>query len=297
MKQVIKEWSQKAGSLALLSRIDQILTKWEKMGYKLTLRQLYYQLVSRDVIANTLEQYNRIIRIVGRGRLAGFIDWAMIEDRVRIPKSNTHWASPNDILRAAASSYYRSRWVGQDNYVEVWCEKDAVSNIIEPVCRKWDVLFLANRGYSSQTAMYDAYERLTMESRCGKSVFVIYLGDHDPSGMDMTHDITGRLGLFLAEGEDIDFDEVDRIALNKDQIDKYNPPENPAKVTDSRYKKYVIQYGPSSWELDALDPPVLSGIVEKAILQYVDQEKFNAVAEEEREHKEKLEELADSTEF
>ena len=220
MKERFNNWRPETKSLALLLNANRILETFEEQGYKLTLRQLYYQLVAGGIIPNNLQSYNRIERIINRGRLAGYVDWSMIEDRTRVPRQNSHWESPQQIMQAAAKGYYKARWKDQDHYVEVWCEKDAVSNIIEPVCRKWDVLFLANRGYSSQTAMYDGYQRLLNGAQREKMIHVIYLGDHDPSGIDMANDIRRRIGRFLY-GEGELFESVSRIALTMDQIEEY----------------------------------------------------------------------------
>ncbi len=287
MKETFQEWNPGKSSLELLTHIGLIMLEYSEQGYVLTLRQLYYQLVSRDIIPNSVREYHRIGNVVSRGRLAGLIDWGMIEDRVRTPQSRTHWDSPAEILETAAAGYYRSRWENQGNYVEVWCEKDAVSNIIQPVCRKYDVTFMANRGYSSQTAMYRASKRLLNASRDGKKLRVIYLGDHDPSGIDMTRDIRDRLGVFIL-GDGLSFGAVDRIALNMDQVHEYSPPENPAKVTDSRFQGYVDIYGYSSWELDALEPSVLSELVENKIKEFIDTDEWGKVEAVEAEHKEKL---------
>lgn len=284
MREQFIEWKPNASTQLLLVRILQVLEVFKNQGYWLTLRQLYYQLVARDYVPNSVKSYNRIGNVVNNGRLSGIIDWSMIEDRVRRPSVRGHWTSTRDILSAAANQYYKDHWVGQQNYVEVWCEKDAVSNIIEPVCKQWDVLFMANRGYTFQTAMYDAFQRYSAARSEDKELHLIYLGDHDPSGMDMTRDIEDRMGLFLYFNGYFDevhsFDEVDRVALNIDQIKRYKPPENPAKQTDSRFGSYVTRYGMKSWELDALSPSVLASIVNDAIAKYVDVDKWQAVEQE-----------------
>lgn len=205
MKEAYQLWNPSKSSADLLREINLILEDFERKGFLLTLRQLYYQLVVKSVIPNTVREYARIGNIVSRGRMAGFIDWAMIEDRTRELKSRSHWSSPKDLIETAAKQYYRSRWEDQEHYIEVWCEKDAVSNIIEPVCRRWDVPFMADRGYLSQSAMYEAYLRIYSAYRMQhKSVTIIYLGDHDPSGIDMTRDIKDRLGVFLERDRQFD---------------------------------------------------------------------------------------------
>ena len=293
MKETFIDWRPSKRSQALIVIANNILKEYRKQGYRLTLRQLYYQMVAKDVIANRVEEYNSLGNIVSKGRLAGLIDWAMIEDRTRTAQENTHWDNPQQILEAATHGYYRSRWKNQSTYIEVHCEKDAVSNIIQPVCSKWDVLFMANRGYSSQSAMYETYRRLHREILKKDRVRVIYLGDHDPSGLDMTEDIKRRLGTFLLRDEESLFENVERIALNMNQIEEYNPPENPAKITDSRYKNYAAVYGTASWELDALEPSVLSSVVEDAIMEFIDLKEFKRVENVELAHKKKLLALAD----
>jgi hypothetical protein len=103
---------------------------------------------------------------------------------------------------------------------------------------------------------------------------VIHLGDHDPSGLDMSRDIRERLTTFVSFhlGHDPgDRLEVHRIALNMDQVRRYNPPPNFAKRNDSRYRAYARQYGEESWELDALDPDVLIGLIGEHVRRYLDE--------------------------
>jgi len=288
MKEQFIDWNPNSKTIMLLVSITDVLEDMEAQGYVLTLRQLYYQLVAKTIIPNAVKEYHNLGRVVSKGRLAGLIDWRMIEDRVRVPDKNTHWLDGAQILRSAASSFYKDRWEDQEMHVEVWCEKDAVSNIIIPICRKWDVLFMANRGYSSQSAMYDAYNRYYDAECSDKRGVLIYLGDHDPSGMDMARDIEDRLQTFGLQNT-----VVYRVALNMSQIHLYKPPKNPAKLTDSRSANYIMQYGNSSWELDALSPAVLSQIVEDAVLERVDEDLFAEVEKEEAEVKARITKVAE----
>jgi hypothetical protein len=297
MKEEFTPWRPSARSMELIDIINDILEDYRSQGYKLTLRQLYYQLVAGDHIPNNQREYKKIGNVVNKGRLAGFIDWNMIEDRVRNPKENTHWRNPKHILDAAVNGYYESRWKYQNEYVEVWCEKDAVSNIIQPVCSKWDVIFMANRGYSSQSALYEAGKRFEAAHFEGKYLHLIYLGDHDPSGMDMTRDVEDRMNLFLGYREEAEEDipiVVDRIALNMPQIKLYNPPENPAKQTDSRFEVYADQYGDASWELDALQPSVLEQVVDDAVEAHVDHALWDKAVDLEAASKQTLQNIADN---
>lgn len=282
------KWKPNKASLEMLNIINNILLSYSQQGYKLTLRQLYYQLVAGDHIPNSQYEYKKLGYVVNKGRLAGFIDWEMIEDRSRSVQSNPHWDSPRQIAEAAVNSYYEDRWNNQICYIEVWCEKDAVSNIIQPVCSEWDVTFMANRGYLSQSSMYEAVERFRRAEMNGKTSHLIYLGDHDPSGIDMHFDIRNRLEIFLKES----MIGISRIALTMEQIQTYQPPNNPAKQTDSRFRKYAAVYDTDfSWELDALQPSVLSDIVENEILLYVDMDCWEKAQDLENASKKKLQYL------
>lgn len=298
MKEEFILWRPRGRSLELIDIINDILEDYRSQGYKLTLRQLYYQLVAGDHIPNNQREYKKIGNVVNKGRLAGLVDWDMIEDRVRKPEKNIHWRDPKHIIDAAVNGYYEDRWKYQSEYVEVWCEKDAVSNIIQPVCSKWDVIFMANRGYSSQSALYEAGKRFESAHFEGKVLHLIYLGDHDPSGMDMTRDVKDRMELFLEYREGVAEENipivVERIALNMPQVKLYNPPENPAKQTDSRFDVYRDQYGDASWELDALQPSVLEQLVDDSVEAHVDHAMWDKAVDLEAASKQKLIDIADN---
>jgi hypothetical protein len=249
----------------LIDLVNSILDEYKLSGYTLTLRQLYYQLVARGEIENSIKSYQRTGNIISDARLAGLIDWNMIEDRGRITMFSPHWNDPADIVDSASKQFSIDKWKTQENYVEVMVEKDALSGVLLPVCRKLDIGFTANRGYSSSSAMYEAGKRMLDKLNEGKTVWVLYLGDHDPSGIDMTRDVSERLEVF--SGETI---ETLRLALNMNQIEKLNPPKNPAKESDSRARAYIAKFGNSSWELDAVEPKELDRLVTRAVMRLID---------------------------
>ena len=293
MKEKFIDHKFSAESLELIKKCNGILVEYQRQGYRLSLRQLYYQLVSRDYIENTVKSYKRVGDMVSNARLAGLLDWAMIEDRGREVVENSHWRNPAGILRSAAYSFKMDKWVGQENYVEVFVEKDALSGILLPVCREMDVRFTANKGYSSSSAMYEASNRFSKAATDEKYIHVIYLGDHDPSGIDMTRDITDRFELFTRGGVGIN---VHRLALNFDQVELWNPPENPAKESDSRYEDYARKFGESSWELDAVEPATLAGLVRDQIRELIDTDAWAEVTAKETEYIEELQRLAHNSE-
>jgi hypothetical protein len=249
-----------------INQANEIIVEYQAQGFKLTLRQLYYQFVSRDLIPNTVQSYKSLGDVVNDGRLAGLIDWDAIEDRTRNLRSGSHWSSPRSIVRACADQYAVDLWATQENYVECWIEKDALVGVIEGVCNELDVPYFACRGYTSQSEMWGAAQRLVERERRDKKTSIIHLGDHDPSGIDMTRDIQDRLQLFGSTAV------IHRIALNFDQVKNYNPPPNPAKTTDSPYQSYADRFGEESWELDALEPRTIVDLIRNEIEAHIDQD-------------------------
>lgn len=274
-----------------LIKIDEIMDQYRRQGYDLSLRQLYYQLVARDLIENSDKSYKRIGNLLNDARLAGVIDWDMISDRHRSTNSNFNFGAPVDGLDWIAYHFDYDTWLDQPVYIELMVEKDALSGVLWPVCAELDIRFTANKGYPSASLLYRMSKRLKTQSRLGKEVIVIHLGDHDPSGIDMTRDLQDRFDILTG----ISF-EVDRLALNMDQIDQYNPPENPAKVTDSRYGGYLIQFGDSSWELDALEPQVMAQLITDYVINKRDPAIHAEALSKEKSMKKELQDLADSYE-
>lgn len=256
-------------TLAVIELCNRIIEDYFEQGFTLTLRQLYYRLVAGGHIANRQREYKRLGSIVNDARLAGMIDWYAIEDRTRNLSGLRHWSDPAEIIASARSSFRIDMWEKQRYRPEVWVEKDALANVIARACNPNDVPFLSCRGYMSQSEMWAAAQRFRNYIRRGQIPLVIHLGDHDPSGIDMTRDVKERLNdLFgIPVG-------VERIALNMDQVEEYDPPPNPAKLTDSRSGGYIASFGRSSWELDALDPPVLVDLIESIIDIFRDEDQW-----------------------
>jgi len=262
----------------IINEANAIIKTYQAQGYSLTLRQLYYQFVARDLLANTQKNYSRLGNIINDARLAGLVDWDAIVDRTRNLKRLSTWEDPSSIINSCAHSYRTDKWSSQNYRIEVWIEKEALAGVFERICNELEIPFFSCRGYTSQSEMWRAAMRLRRWERGGFETVILHFGDHDPSGMDMTRDIEERMELF---GSTVD---VRRLALNMEQIDQYSPPPNPAKMTDSRFASYVQEYGEESWELDALEPQVLSDLVRDEVLFLRDENEWNArVAEQEKE--------------
>lgn len=273
--------------LELVRECNAIIREYQADGLLLTLRQLYYQLVSRDIIPNQVKEYKRLGDVVNDARLSGLMDWDAIEDRTRELVTNPHWSGAEDILRSCVQSFQVDRWADQDVHPEVWIEKEALSGVFERICSTLDVGCFACRGYTSQSEMWGAAMRFVKRLKAGKKVVVFHFGDHDPSGIDMTRDIEDRIRMFAAHhvGTHSAYHDISirRLALNMDQVRKYSPPENPAKTTDSRFASYAQQFGDKSWELDALNPRTLQKLVRDNVMSVCDKSLWADIIEREAE--------------
>lgn len=285
MKERFKEIKFRQDSLDRIELCNQIIEDYQGQGLRLTLRQLYYQLVTRNAIPNIERSYKNLSTLVSDARLSGLMDWDAIEDRVRQPRRQGEFNDLRDLTEAAIRSYRLPRWKGQEWYAELWVEKDALAGVLDPLALEYHVTMMVNRGYSSQSAMYESAERFNSMSD-GRAPILFYLGDHDPSGEDMVRDIAERLSMFGVNGL-----EVRKLALTMEQVERYNPPPNPAKISDPRATAYIREHGNSSWEVDALPPETLSEIIRTAFDEIVDTAKMDKVKRKEEADKRLLRRL------
>lgn len=273
----------RAASLNIIAQANEIISEYEEQGYSLTLRQLYYQFVARGLLENSKRSYDNLGGLINNARLAGMINWLSIEDRTRNLSKRPSWDSPAKIINSCATQFKLDRWLDQETYCEVWIEKEALIGVIENVCNRWDVPFFACRGYTSQSEQWRAGKRLADKFNSFKEIHIFHLGDHDPSGIDMTRDNQVRLSMFAEENVN-----VHRLALNMDQVTLFNPPPNPTKFTDTRSVEYVQNYGNESWELDALQPSYIEGLIEENITGILDMDIWEETISREEEMKRKI---------
>lgn len=261
---------------ALIDQANKIITEYEGRGYPLSLRQLYYQLVARDLIPNQQREYNRLGDAITNGRLAGLVSWTAIEDRGRNLRGHTTHDSPRHAMATAVSEYKIDMWANQSWHPEVWVEKQAMEGVIGHIAGELRVDFFATKGYNSTSEQWRAGQRFARYIHQGQRPIVFHLTDHDPSGFDMTEDLKSRLALFA--GVPIT---VQRIALTTTQVHQYSPPPNPVKDTDSRMPAYRAVYGDQCWEMDALEPDVIQRVIRDAIMQIREQGPWDEMAEQE----------------
>lgn len=279
-----------ATALDVIVQAEAICNTYARQGYSLTLRQLYYRFIATDALPesrrdpvsgtkNTEKNYKWLGSLISDARLAGLIDWDHVEDRGREQHGgDSGWGQPSNIIKYGADNYSITHWNDQPHYVEVWVEKQALEDVVARPAGRWNVGYFACKGYVSQSSMHEAAMRIRTQARRGKECTIIHLGDHDPSGIDMTRDIQDRMYTF---GTSV---EVVRIALNMDQVEAFDPPPSPAKITDSRAADYIDNYGDDSWELDALEPATLEDLIESHITSRLDMALYDErIEREERE--------------
>lgn len=295
MKEQYQRVSFKADTLALIETMNTIIGEYIAQGFVLTVRQLYYQLVARGVIENTERSYKRTTGTVNDARLAGVMDWDAIEDRTRAFDTRSRWNSGGEILKAVASQFHMDMWKGQDIRPFVIVEKEALAGVLQPICRELDIPLLAARGYPSVSVLRDFAKHTlhplgSTDRTVHQDYLLLHLGDHDPSGLDMTRDLCERLSL-LTYGAKVD---LKRLALNMDQVTEQKPPPNPAKVTDSRFAEYQAKYGDESWELDALQPAYIADLIRNAVKGIIRPRKWGQRKAEIEDIKSALEAVADN---
>lgn len=272
----------------VVQRIIDIVDEYAADNYRLTLRQLHYQLVGHDPsYVNHQTAYKKLGVILDDCRYAGVIDWNAIEDRGRVPKL-PYWAhNIKDALNDTIHDYRLNRQLGQHNHVEVWTEKDALSGIFGRSTSKYHIRLCINKGYTSSSAIYSAYTRFSEILNNERKVTILYFGDHDPSGLDMVRDVYDRLAHMFGNGEQVqvgdweDNFEVVHMGLTMKQIKAHKLPPNPAKTTDTRSGAYIKKFGHQSWEVDALKPTVLTQILESNIEQQIDMDEYKSMLQKE----------------
>lgn len=273
----------------MIKQANAVIEEYGKAGYKLTLRQIHYQFVARDWYDNTQQNYKKLGNVLNAARLAGRVDWDAIEDVTRGLRRVAVHEGPEAAVRQVRRLFKLDPWDEQPikRRIEVWVEKDAAVSIVKPTCDSLRIAYFSCRGYSSSTGLYDAGKRLMAYKDAGYETLVLYLGDHDPSGVQMTDSTIEKVNMFAGGGI-----EIRRIALTMDQIEQYRPPANFVKETDSRTKWYVEQFNTEDcWELDALKPQVVDELIRSHVQPLIDQKAWDATMEREDDEKKTLDEI------
>jgi hypothetical protein len=216
-------------------------------GWPMTVRQVYYQLVSRQVIENSRSRYQAVSDALVAARKEGVITWQWIEDRLRRPRHVAMWDDLPAFAGDAKDWYRRDVWATQPGFLEVWLEKDALSGIVGDVLTPYGVTLNVGRGYDGWASIRNAADRYGD----GEGVTVLYCGDFDPSGEDMVRSLRERLAALDSAPE------IVKVALTFDDLARYQLPPDFTKASDSRRASFVARFGDVSVELDALPADVL----------------------------------------
>ena len=249
-------------SLNLIDAMVRIL----KEIHPATVRAVCYRLFILKLISSmSRANTNKVGKQLVWAREQGIINWAWIVDETREAEKISSWDNPEEIISTAVNQYRKNYWTDQPNWVEVWSEKGTVRGTLAPVLKKYGVTFRVMHGYGSATSIHGIAEET---ARSNKPLVVLYVGDHDPSGLQMSEiDLPGRLKRYGGSATII------RVALDANDVaDGTELPsfEADSKIGDPRYKWFAENYGSRCWELDALSPVVLRQRVDDEILSLLD---------------------------
>jgi DNA topoisomerase VI subunit A len=268
-------------TLAFMDAMYEILEEHNPM----TVRQLFYQLVSKQIIENSKEAYNKVVRDLRNARLQDRIPWDWVEDRGRQPVIWVMWNSPEDFMYDAADSYRRQIWDDQDCYIEVTVEKDALSGIFRRVLREYRVTLNIGRGFASVSAEKKMADRFVEYE--DKPIYLLAFGDFDSEGLAIPKTVEAAL---TYHQPDLDVT-VKRCALTWDDIQTYNLPPNLTKPGSKLAPEFIAQYGDNTVELDALPIDVLEQRIRDEVEDLMDMDAFAEIEKQEEAEREQLRQL------
>jgi hypothetical protein len=232
----------------------------------MTVRQVFYQLVARGVIEKTERQYQQtVIRLMTDMRIADELPFEWVIDESRRRRITQTFESISNALECTAKFYRRSALEAADDYLEIWCEKDALSGLLWGVTSDYDVPLMVSRGMPSLTFLHGTAQEIAHAEESGKSTYIYQFGDWDPSGVLIPKSIEARLEQMCEElGCEPPY--VERVALTKAHITEFNLPTRPTKRDGNRHAN---SFEGESVELDALPPRILREMVREVIGRHI----------------------------
>ncbi len=286
VEQVVQEGTQKRTrrTKKALERVKRAILKViaKEHPQAMTVRQIFYRLVSCGAIAKTEKEYkSTVVRLLRDMRLSGDIPFSAIDDYTRYVRKPKTYSSAWEALREMARAYRRAIWDNQAVQVEIWLEKDALAGVLMPVTKRWDVPLLVTRGYPSVTCLHEAAERL---AAVGKPALLYYIGDHDPSGLDIPRQVEEGIRDFVPDLR-LTFR---RVAVTEEQIQEWGLPTRPTKKQDSRSKGFQGE----SVEVDAIEPAQLRDLAERCIKRHVDEQALSKLKAAEKRERDMLLDMA-----
>jgi hypothetical protein len=252
---------------------------------RLTLRQIFYRLVTKGILKNQRNQYNVLSMELVKARWRGLIPFSAIEDQNRevIGGESYRFTSPEgvfedaketfesaeDTFNGCADDFWVPLWHKQLYHIEVWLEKQALANLFQQVTDSYHARLAPCKGYPSLTFLYESAQYLKYYVPHDKQIVILYFGDYDVRGLDIQRDVANRL-----QHLGLDDLQIERVALTKEQIQQYNLPPAPAKKTDCMAFGWIESQGDVAWELDALEPKTLQKLIKEAIENYLDKQVY-----------------------
>jgi hypothetical protein len=255
-----------------------------------TVRQVFYQLVTRGIIEKSEAEYQTtVIRLLTEMRLNGQVKWEWITDTSRSAKITQTFESISDALAETAKFYRRSALRNCPDYIEIWCEKDALSGIMWDVASDYDVPIVSSKGLPSLTLVYSSFLNIYRAHRAGKKSYLYQFGDHDPTGVIIPQSLESRLNE-LCEKHNCPKPIIERVALIERQILDHQLPTRPTKREGN---KHAHSFVGDSVELDALPSSELRNPVRECIEQHINKPELATLRLAEESERDILWQLAD----
>jgi hypothetical protein len=256
----------------VLEQAAEIVRSYET---SVTLRQLFYRLVSAQILPNRESAYKSLSRTTAQARRDGW--FPDLIDRGRQIHRPLRFDDPADAMAALVSQYRLDRTTGQSVSLYLGVEKAGLVVQLESWFSDLGVPILALGGYSSQTYVQEIVDDV---SRSGRPAVLLYAGDFDPSGEDIDRDFTARADCW---------DSVRRVALTADQVEQFDLPVNPGKAADSRASGFIKRHGAlMQVEVDALPPETLRELYSDALASFWDATTYEGVLTKEASDRELL---------
>jgi hypothetical protein len=271
-------------TLKIIGLVQSLIIKHK--GRKLTLRQIFYQLVAKKIIPNTVRAYKNLSYLIAKARKNGDLPFDVITNHTRFMIKENSWPDYKDFTKKIEKIYHKSKLAKQKNHIEVWIEKDSLREWFEPITKEFDIPLIICRGYPSVTTLYEASKRF---KEIQKPIHILYFGDFDPSGEDIFRTIKERLVKdFKINPKKL---HIKKIALTLKDVKQYKLPPSPTKATDSRSGKFVKKYGNFAVELEALPVRVLEQKIKRSIENLLDLKQFQKDLKKEKQEAKQLRKL------
>ena len=257
-----------------------------------SVRQLFYQLVARQVIEKTEKDYQHVvIRLLTEMRLSGAVPFSWIVNSSRITHETQTFDSIADAVADTARFYRRSALRESDVYIEIWIEKEALAGIVYGAASDYDVPVIVSKGMPSLTQLHGSFQNIYRAAESGKESFLYQFGDHDPTGALIPKVIEDRIRWFC-ERNDCPMPTVERYALTQGQIEEYDLPTRPTKRDGN---PHAANFVGNSVELDALPSRVLRELVLDCIEGHISPSDVAVLREAEESERELLQRWAKRT--